>query len=103
MTQALPRIFVNSLPKAGTNLVARAFDLAGVSYDRLGIAGTLVLGNRYLLRQLLRRSFFEVDRRHVVLAVLVALARAGAIEREVAAGAVAKLEIDPDSQDPWLR
>lgn len=56
-----PRIFVNSLPKAGTNLISRAFDLAGIPYGKLGIAGTLVLGNRYLVRQVLRRSFFERD------------------------------------------
>lgn len=58
MTQAPARIFVNSLPKAGTNLVSRAFDLAGIPYGKVGIAGTLLLGNHYLVRQVLRRSFF---------------------------------------------
>lgn len=58
MTQAPAQIFVNSLPKAGTNLVSRAFDLAGIPYGKVGIAGTLLLGNHYLVRQVLRRSFF---------------------------------------------
>lgn len=53
------RIFLNSMPKSGTNLVSRAFDLAGVRYDKLGIAATLTIGNYYYPRQLMRRSFFE--------------------------------------------
>ena len=61
MNQRAPRVFLNSLPKAGTNLVSRAFDLTEIPYGKLGIAGTLVLGNHYLVRQLIRRSFFERD------------------------------------------
>lgn len=61
MTQGPTRIFINSMPKAGTNLISRAFDLTGIQYDKLGIAPTLALGDHYLARQLLRRSFFERD------------------------------------------
>ena len=76
MTDEPARIFVNSLPKAGTNLVSRAFDLAGFHYDKLGIAGTLVLGNRYIARQLLRRSFLERDPVMVGLEVQMPVRRA---------------------------
>ena len=76
LTDEPARIFVNSLPKAGTNLVSRAFDLAGFHYDKLGIAGTLVLGNRYIARQLLRRSVLERDPALVGLEVPLPLRRA---------------------------
>jgi len=68
-------VFINSLPKSGTNLVSRAFDLAGYSYGKLGIASSLLIGNHYLLRQLLRRSFFERDPLIVGLEVQVPLRR----------------------------
>ncbi|MFC6689565.1 hypothetical protein ACFQBU_18600 [Jhaorihella thermophila] len=76
MTDIPPRVFINSLPKAGTNLVSRAFDLAGVPYGKLGIAGTLLLGDRYYVRQLLRRSFFERDPVMVGLDVQMPVRRA---------------------------
>ena len=52
-------------------------------------------------RDALRRHF-EVDASNVTLAVLAALARAGAIEASVAAAAVAELNLDPDAADPML-
>lgn len=52
-------IFVNSMPKSGTNLVSRLLDIFEVPYGQLGIAPTLLLGRRYLARQVLRRSFLE--------------------------------------------
>jgi hypothetical protein len=75
MTKALPRIFLNSLPKAGTNLVSRAFDLTGIPYGQLGIASTLLLGNQYFIRQLLRRSYFERDPVTIGLEVQVPVRR----------------------------
>jgi pyruvate dehydrogenase E1 component len=48
-------------------------------------------------RRALRR-FFEVDRHHVVVAALHALGRA-----DDAAAAIAKYEIDPDTEAPWRR
>jgi pyruvate dehydrogenase E1 component len=48
-------------------------------------------------RKALRR-FFEVDRHHVVVAALHALGRA-----DDAAAAIARYEIDPDTEAPWRR
>jgi pyruvate dehydrogenase E1 component len=47
------------------------------------------------------RSFFEVDRFHVVLAALRALADDGALPRERASEAVKKYGIDADRPAPW--
>ena len=47
------------------------------------------------------RRFFEVDRHHVVLATLKALADDGAIERTLAAKAIAKYSIDIRQPNPW--
>jgi pyruvate dehydrogenase E1 component len=47
------------------------------------------------------RSFFEVDRFHVVLAALQALAGDGTLPREKAAEAVKKYGIDADRPAPW--
>lgn len=55
------RFFLNSLPKSGTNLLSRAFDLAGIQYDRLGVSSALVMGTHHFVRQLARRSFLERD------------------------------------------
>jgi len=55
------RFFLNSLPKSGTNLVSRAFDLAGIPYDQLGVSSALVMGSNQFIRQLARRSFLELD------------------------------------------
>jgi pyruvate dehydrogenase E1 component len=46
------------------------------------------------------RRFFEVDRQHVVLAALTALADEGEIEREKVAEAIERYGIDPDAPDP---
>ena len=47
------------------------------------------------------RSFFEVDRRHVVVAALEALAAEGALPRQKAAEAILEYQIDADAPDPW--
>ncbi|WP_025771586.1 pyruvate dehydrogenase (acetyl-transferring), homodimeric type [Thioalkalivibrio sp. HK1] len=47
------------------------------------------------------RRFFEVDRFHVALAALKALADEGEIEVSLVREAIAKYEIDPRSPDPW--
>jgi pyruvate dehydrogenase E1 component len=46
------------------------------------------------------RDHFEVDARHVALAALYELARAGRIERDVPARALRELEIDPERRSP---
>jgi pyruvate dehydrogenase E1 component len=47
------------------------------------------------------RRFFEVDRAHVTLAALRALADEGAVERSVLKQAVERFDIDPDTPPPW--
>jgi len=48
------------------------------------------------------RSFFEVDRHHVTVAALHALAQAGEFEAAKVEVAIAKYNIDPDAVAPWL-
>jgi pyruvate dehydrogenase E1 component len=49
------------------------------------------------------RRFFEVDRQHVVVAALDALARTGSIDRSRVADAVARYGIDGGVAAPWTR
>jgi pyruvate dehydrogenase E1 component len=47
------------------------------------------------------RDFFEVDRRHIVLAALQGLAREGAIARRTLAEAIKRYEVDPERLASW--
>jgi pyruvate dehydrogenase E1 component len=47
------------------------------------------------------RSFFEVDRHHVTVAALNALADDGMIERKVVKQAIEKYGIDTERRNPW--
>jgi pyruvate dehydrogenase E1 component len=49
------------------------------------------------------RSFFEVDRHHVVVAALTALADEGALERSVVQDAIDRYELDVEVEAPWRR
>ena len=49
------------------------------------------------------RRFFEVDRYHVAVAALKALADEGAIEPSVVASAIERYEIETDPVPPWKR
>lgn len=49
------------------------------------------------------RSFFEVDRKQIVVAALCALAQAGSVSRERAAEAIARYGIVTDETSPWTR
>ena len=49
------------------------------------------------------RRFFEVDRHHVAVAALEALAREGAIESSVVQAAIERYELDADAEPPWQR
>ena len=49
------------------------------------------------------RSFFEVDRHHVAVAALKALADEGAVERSVVQDAIERYGIDADAAPPWKR
>ena len=46
------------------------------------------------------RAHFEVDSRHVVVAALGALARAGRVKREQVVAAMRRLDVDPEKTDP---
>ena len=50
-------------------------------------------------RKALRRHF-EVDRHHVVVAALAALAADGAVPASAVTDAIARYDIDPDKLDP---
>jgi len=47
------------------------------------------------------RSFFEVDRYHVVLAALQSLVTAGCLEVAISAEAIARYGIDVEASAPW--
>ena len=49
------------------------------------------------------RSFFEVNRYHIVIAALKSLADTGEFELAKVEVAIAKYNIDPDTTAPWLR
>jgi pyruvate dehydrogenase E1 component len=68
------------------------------SYTVLGTDGF----GRSDYRTALRR-FFEVDRYHVAVAALKALADEGAVEAAVVQSAIERYGIDPDAAPPWTR
>jgi pyruvate dehydrogenase E1 component len=49
------------------------------------------------------RRFFEVDRHHVAVAALHALALEGAIDSAIVAQAILRYDIDPEVAPPWRR
>ena len=49
------------------------------------------------------RSFFEVDRYHVAVAALKALADEGTVEPKVVADAIGRYEVDTEPVPPWKR
>jgi pyruvate dehydrogenase E1 component len=49
------------------------------------------------------RDFFEVDRHHIAVAALKALADDGTIERKLVKQAIAKYRVDPERGNPWDR
>jgi pyruvate dehydrogenase E1 component len=48
------------------------------------------------------RSFFEVDRHHIVIAALDALVRDGLLEQSVATSALLKYRINQKHSAPWM-
>ncbi|MGD9572986.1 MAG: pyruvate dehydrogenase (acetyl-transferring), homodimeric type [Thermoleophilia bacterium] len=49
------------------------------------------------------RRFFEVDRHHVAVTALGALAREGLLDPAIAAQAITRYDIDPEAAPPWQR
>jgi pyruvate dehydrogenase E1 component len=68
---------------------------------RYVVLGTDGFGRSDYRRQL--RRFFEVDRHHVALGALAALAREGAVDAAVVQDAIDRYGIDADSDAPWRR
>ena|SRR5215210_3055746 len=70
--------------------------MGGRRYEVLGADGF----GRSEYRVKLRR-FFEVDRHHVAIAALRALADEGKVERSAVGQAIERYDIDPDVPPPW--
>ena len=68
---------------------------------RYAVLGTDGFGRSDYRRQL--RRFFEVDRHHVAVAALDALAREGTVKPKLVQQAIEKYEIDTESNAPWAR
>ena len=47
--------------------------------------------------------FFEVDRHHIVVAALHALAQDGSVARSVVSAAITRYGIEPDDPPPWMQ
>ena len=90
-----PIVAATDYVRAVPQLVADAVDA------RFVVLGTDGFG-RSDTRAVLRR-FFEVDRHHVAVAALHALARDGAIAMERVAEAIARYGIDSEAAAPWTR
>jgi pyruvate dehydrogenase E1 component len=69
--------------------------------DRYITLGTDGFGRSDYRRQL--RRFFEVDRHHVAVAALHALAQQGTVEPGLVGEAIARYEIDTQAAPPWQR
>lgn len=92
----VPVVAVTDFMRAVPDQVARWIP-EGCSFTSLGTDGF----GRSDTRPALRR-YFEVDAAHVSIAVLAALASGGSISASTVAAAIRKLDVDPESMDPWL-
>jgi len=92
---AAPIVAASDYVRAYPQLIA---PYLAASYTTLGTDGF----GRSDTRAALRR-FFEIDRHHIAIAALDALARAGTIERAVVAQAIERSGIDTELAAPWTR
>jgi pyruvate dehydrogenase E1 component len=83
--------YVRALPQLIASYVDADFTALGT--DGFGRSDT---------RAVLRR-FFEVDRHHVVVAALHALARGGALPMDTPSKAIERYGIDAQAAPPWLK
>ena len=88
-----PIVAASDYVRAWPQLVAAYL---GAPFTALGTDGFGRSDTRVALR-----SFFEVDRHHIVLAALQTLARQGQIDAAICAQAVARYAIAADSPAPW--
>jgi pyruvate dehydrogenase E1 component len=91
----LPVVAATDYVRAVPQMIAEY--VGAPSFTTLGTDGF----GRSATRRDLRR-FFEVDRGHVALAALDALARLGRLERARVADAIAALGLDAEVAAPWL-
>jgi pyruvate dehydrogenase E1 component len=70
----------------------------GAPYRSLGTDGFGRSDNRAALRR-----FFEIDRKHIAVTALYALAEADSAARDVVAASIKKYGIDTDLTAPWMR
>ena len=91
---ALPVIAATDHVRAVPQLIAEYLDVA--SYTTLGTDGFGRSDTRVALR-----AFFEVDRFHVALAALEALARSGALALDVVGQAIQRYGLDAQARAPW--
>ncbi len=83
--------YVRAYPQLIAPYLAASFTALGT--DGFGRSDT---------RSALRR-FFEIDREHIVVAVLDAAARRGDVDRQVVASAIERFGIDAELAAPWTR
>jgi pyruvate dehydrogenase E1 component len=93
LTGNAPIVAATDYVRAYPELVAAH---VGASFTALGTDGFGRSDTRKALRQ-----FFEVDRHHIVVAALGALADEGKVERARIGEAMRKYGIDPERKDPW--
>ena len=53
------RVFLNSYPKSGTNLVQRLLDLMGIDYSQKSVAGSSINGTHRTVKKLIRGPLFS--------------------------------------------
>ncbi len=91
---ALPVVAATDYVRAVPQLIAEYLNVA--SYTTLGTDGFGRSDTRVALR-----GFFEVDRFHIALAALDALARSGVVERGLALRAIERYALDARARAPW--
>jgi pyruvate dehydrogenase E1 component len=95
LSGSIPVVAASDYVRAYPQLIGSYFD---ASYTVLGTDGFGRSDTRSALR-----SFFEVDRKQIVIAALSALAQARMVPRECVAEAIARYGIVPDERSPWSR
>jgi pyruvate dehydrogenase E1 component len=90
-----PIVAASDYVRAYPQLIAPYLD---ADYSVLGTDGF----GRSDTRAALRR-FFEVDRAHIAVCALHALARAGRVNRALVLQAISHFGVDTDAADPWTR
>jgi pyruvate dehydrogenase E1 component len=93
LTPELPVIAATDYVRAVPQLVASYID---APFTVLGTDGFGRSDTRPMLR-----DFFEVDRKHIVIAALASLAQQGVIAPQVCADAMARYQVDPQAIASW--